>query len=287
MTQSPASTSSATVADLLRAAAGRLPGEDARREAECLLEHVLDVGRAWLFAYPDHRPNAVEREHFEALVERRQSGEPLAYIVGHTGFWTLDVAVSPATLIPRVETELLVELALEHLPTDRELRVAELGTGSGAIALALASERPRAHVIATDISDQALQIAQANAQRNHLNNVEFRQGDWLTPLLGERFHLIASNPPYMADDDPHLQRGDLRFEPGVALSCGVDGLAAIRLIVAQTPPLLESGGWLVLEHGLTQGEAVRDLLRQAGFRNVQTHRDLEGRERISLGCSGT
>jgi release factor glutamine methyltransferase len=267
----------------LRAAAARLPGPDARHEAEHLLLLVLGRDRAWLFAHGDDPLPEPEAAAFDALLTRRATGEPLAYLLGRRGFWTLDLQVSPATLIPRPETERLVELALERLPDDRALRIADLGTGSGAIALALASERPRAQVVATDLSEEALHVAQANAEANRIANVVFRHGSWLAPLAGERFDLIASNPPYIADGDPHLVQGDLRFEPPTALSSGADGLDAIREIVALAPSHLLSGGWLLLEHGWDQGDAIRSLLAAAGFRDVATETDLEQRDRVTLG----
>lgn len=264
---------------LLRAARPRLePGE-----AERLLAHVLDRTAAWLYAHGDAPVAAEEHRRFESLVERRVRGEPLAYLVGSRGFWRFDLAVSPATLIPRPETERLVELALERLPEGPPLRVADLGTGSGAIALSLAFERPRAQVVATDASADALAVARGNAAALKLENIGFRQGDWCEPLAGERFDLIASNPPYIAEGDPHLSQGDLRHEPAAALASGADGLDAIRRIVAQSPAHLVPGGWLLLEHGRDQGAAVRALLRQAGFVDVSTGRDLEQRERVTLG----
>jgi release factor glutamine methyltransferase len=211
----------------------------------------------------------------------------VAYLVGSRGFWTLDLAVTPATLIPRPETELLVGLALERIPVDVDARIADLGTGSGAIALAIAKERPRARVVATDASSDALDIARANARGNGIGNVEFRHGDWFAPLAGEMFELIASNPPYIALGDPHLGEGDLRFEPASALSSGSDGLDAIRAIIRHAPSHLRAGGWLLLEHGWGQGEAVRTLLRGAGFVDVVTERDLEQRERVGLGRIGS
>lgn len=267
----------------LRAAAARLPGPDARHEAEQLLLHVLGRDRAWLFAHGDDPLPASGAATLDAWLARRASGEPLAYLLGRRGFWTLDLQVSPATLIPRPETERLVELALERLPDDRPLRVADLGTGSGAIALALASERPLAQVVATDLSGDALRVAQANAETNRIANVAFRQGSWLAPLAGQRFDLIASNPPYIADGDPHLMQGDLRYEPPAALSSGADGLDAIREIVAKAPAYLLPGGWLLLEHGWDQGEAIRALLLAAGFVDVATETDIEQRDRVTLG----
>lgn len=264
--------------DLLRCGRARLPDG----EAELLLGHVLDRGLAWLFAHGDAPVDDEAAARFAALIDRRAAGEPVAYLTSRRGFWTLDLAVSPATLIPRAETERLVELALERLPAS-PCAVADLGTGSGAIALAIARERPQARVIATDASAHALAVARANAETNALQRVQFRQGDWLAPLAGERFDLIASNPPYIAAGDPHLARGDLLHEPPAALASGVDGLDAIRVIVRDSPAHLLAGGWLLLEHGYDQGDAVRGLLQDAGFVDVRTERDLEARDRVSLG----
>lgn len=265
--------------ELLRAARPRLePGE-----ADLLLAHALGRSRTWLFTHGEDEVDADAAERFEALVQRRAQGEPVAYLTGQRGFWRFDLQVGPATLIPRPETERLVELALERLPEDRALRVADLGTGSGAIALAIAVERPRAVVVATDASAGALEVARGNAARLELRNIEFRLGDWLAPLHGERFALIASNPPYIASGDPHLDEGDLRFEPASALASGPDGLDAIQVIAAHAPAHLEPGGWLLLEHGWDQGAAVRALLTSVGFVEVATELDLEGRDRVTMG----
>ena len=268
-----------TIDALLRRAAATID----RVDAEWLLSHAVVRPRTWLFVHAGDPVPAAVAERFEALVARRQAGEPVAYLTGTQGFWTLELEVSPATLIPRPETELLVELALARIPVDARAHVADLGTGSGAIALAMAKERPRAAVMATDASSAALEVARRNAARNRIATVEFRGGDWFAPLAGETFDLIASNPPYIADGDPHLGEGDLRFEPPTALSSGTDGLDAIRRIVGDAPAYLASGGWLLLEHGWDQGEAVRALLQAAGFIDVETARDLEGRDRASLG----
>lgn len=267
-----------TVADLLAHAAAV-----DRTDAEWLLLHVLGRPRSWLFAHATDPVDHALAARYTALLARRAQGEPVAYIMGQRGFWTLDLMVSPDTLIPRPETELLVELALARLPMGQPLRIADLGTGSGAIALALAKERPQAEVVATDASQAALAVAGQNAVRNGVDNVAFRLGSWLQPLAGERFDLIASNPPYIAEGDPHLAQGDLRFEPGMALSSGPDGLDAIRTIVQDAPQHLSSGGWLLLEHGLTQGPAIAALLAGAGFENVATAKDLEQRDRVTLG----
>lgn len=276
-------TTDISLREALADASARLSGPEARHEAELLLLHVLQCPRSWLFAHATDPLPAPERAAFDALLARRAGGEPLAYLVGHRGFWTLDLEVDPATLIPRPETELLVELALERLPADADLQLADLGTGSGAIALALASERPRAQVLATDYSAAALAVAARNAARHALGNVRFAEGSWYAPLQGRRFHLIASNPPYIASDDPHLARGDLRFEPASALAAGHDGLDDIRVIAAEAAAHLLPGGWLLLEHGWDQGKAIRALLDQAGLMQVQTVQDLERRERVTLG----
>ena len=267
-----------TVETLLRQAAAI-----DRVDAEWLLAHSLQTPRSWLFAHSGDAVPAEAAVRFAALLARRQAGEPVAYLTGSQGFWTLDLAVSPATLVPRPETELLVERALARIPVNSASHVADLGTGSGAIALAIAKERPHTAVIATDASAAALEVARGNAARNGITNVEFREGDWLAPLAGETFDLIASNPPYIAEGDPHLDRGDLRFEPPTALSSGEDGLDAIRSIVRDAPARLAPGGWLLLEHGWDQADAVRALLNTAGFAQVQSRPDLAGVPRCSGG----
>lgn len=271
----------ADVRALLVAATARL-GE--RADAEALLLHVLGQPRSWLFAHADDALDTDVRTAFDALVARRAAGEPVAYLTGRRGFWTLELEVTPATLIPRPETELLVELALERLPRDMACRVADLGAGSGAIALALASERPQTQVVATDASADALAVARRNAQRLDIGNVRFVQGDWLAPLAGERYALVVSNPPYIEAADPHLAQGDLRYEPAAALASGADGLDAIRRIVADACAHLEPGGWLLFEHGWNQGDAARALLREAGYMQVFTAQDLEARDRVSGGA---
>ena len=271
------------VAELLREATARLPGEEARFEAEQLLLHALGVERAWLFAHATDAVDEAGCQRFEALLARRIEGQPLAYLTGQRGFWTLDLHVNAATLIPRPETELLVEQALARLPQGDLRRVADMGTGSGAIALSIASERPLATMIATDLHAATLAVAVKNAQAHALENVWFRRGDWTAALGRDRFDLIASNPPYIAAGDPHLARGDLRHEPPRALSAGADGLDAIRAIVSAAPRHLVPGGWLLLEHGLEQGAEARALLARAGFVEVETVQDLERRDRVTLG----
>jgi len=263
----------------LRAARARIEAG----EAALLLAHVLDRSRGWLYAHGEAAVPEPALARFEQLVARRAAGEPVAYLLGMRGFWHFDLAVTADTLIPRPETELLVALALARIPAGTTVRVADLGTGSGAIALAIASERPQARVVAVDISSDALEVARGNAAALGIDNVEFRHGDWLAPLAGERFDLVASNPPYIADGDTHLAQGDLRFEPRGALASGVDGLDAIRRIAADTPAHLCDGGWLLVEHGYEQGAAVRALFESAGFVDVATERDLEQRDRVTLG----
>jgi release factor glutamine methyltransferase len=270
------------IRDLLAQGAQRIGGDEARREAELLLGHALQRDRAWLFAHARDRAGDAERARFLALIERRIAGVPVAYLIGRRGFWTVELTVTPAVLVPRPETELLVELALARLPIDRESSVADLGTGSGAIALALAAERPRARVVAVDASQDALEVARRNARGNEIANVEFRLGDWYAPLAGERFDLIVSNPPYIADDDPHVARGDLRFEPRIALTSGADGLDAIRVLASGAHAHLVPGGWMLIEHGFEQGAVVRALLAAAGLVEVATQQDLEGRDRLCL-----
>lgn len=276
-----------TVADLLRDA--RAAGLEAL-DAEVLVAHGLERDRAWLRAWPKRRLTAAERGVCEALLERRRGGEPLAYITGIREFWSLELHVNAHTLIPRSDTETLVEYALRHRRTleeqaaDRPPQVLDLGTGSGAIALALASELPGWQVMATDADKRALQTARDNASRLGLP-VTFSAGDWWQACPpGARFDLVVSNPPYLGHDDPHLAAGDLRCEPLPALISGSDGLDAMRTIAAGSALHLRPGGWLLVEHGCDQGGAVRALLSDAGLTAVRTHRDLAGHERVTEGC---
>lgn len=264
----------------LREARGQLePGD-----AEVLLAHVLGRGRGWLYAHGDDVLAPALAARFSGLVERRRAGVPVAYLTGRRGFHDLDLDVSPATLVPRPETELLVDLALDRLPVDRPSRAADLGTGSGAVALALARARPMASVLATDASGDALDVARANAARLGLGNVAFARGHWWHAVGDTRFDLVASNPPYIAEGDPHLSEGDLRHEPRAALVSGHDGLDAIREIAGGAPRHLLPGAWLLVEHGWEQGAAVRALFLGAGLAGVATVRDLEGRDRVTAGC---
>ena len=271
-----------TLAHAIRDAASRLPGEEARLEAELLLAHALQRPRSWFYAHAGDVLEPADMQVFDALLRRRDHGEPVAQIVGHRGFWSLDLAVTADTLIPRPETELLVELALEHLPTEQMGQVLDLGTGTGAVALAIASERPLIDVTAVEVSQAALDVATANAQDTGLP-LRLLRGSWFEPVAGEVFRMVVSNPPYIAEGDPHLLQGDLRFEPRSALASGPDGLDAIRRIVADAPAHLLPEGWLLIEHGHDQGAAVRSLFTASGFLRVITARDLEGRERVTLG----
>jgi release factor glutamine methyltransferase len=266
-----------TIAELMRTS-----GLDAV-DARVLMRTALGVSDAYLIA---HAADAVDEPHatrFHALAARRAAGEPVAYIVGEREFYGRVFAVSPAVLIPRPETELLVALALEHLPHNATRRVLDLGTGSGCIAISLALERPTARVVATDRSAAALHVARGNAQHLGARNVEFCCGDWWAAAGSETFDLVVANPPYVAQGDAHLTQGDLRFEPAAALAAGTDGLADIRAIVAQAHAHLKPGAWLLFEHGYDQAQACRDLLSQAGFGEVQSWRDLAGIARVSGG----
>lgn len=273
-------TESATVSDLLSQARLRIGGEDAAREAALLLAHVTGLSTTRFRGWPEQRIEASQCRAFEALVTRRTAGEPVAHLIGEQGFWSLDLAVNRHTLIPRPDTECLVETALA-LRLPERARVLDLGTGTGAIALALASERPQWRIEACDSVPAAVDLARQNARRLALP-IRVQRSHWFAQMPPQRYDLLISNPPYIAEDDHHLGEGDVRYEPASALVAGVDGLDAIRLLVADAPAWLAQRGWLVLEHGHDQGEAVRGLLRQRGFDKVQTRQDYAGRERLSL-----
>ncbi|MGA8138825.1 peptide chain release factor N(5)-glutamine methyltransferase [Pseudomonas sp. MWU12-2345] len=269
------------IASLLRAA--DLPDSPtARLDAELLLAAALGKSRSYLHTWPEKIVSSEAALAFSDFLLRRRGGEPVAYILGQQGFWKLDLEVAPHTLIPRPDTELLVEAALELLPAT-PARVLDLGTGSGAIALALANERPAWQVTAVDRVPEAVALAERNRQRLGLNNATVLSSHWFSALDGQRFQLIISNPPYIASSDPHLAQGDVRFEPASALVAGADGLDDLRLIIAQAPAHLEADGWLMLEHGYDQAEAVRELLSAQGFSDVHSRTDLGGHQRISLG----
>ena len=269
---------SVTVASALAAVRRRFDDVDGR----ALLRHVLGVSDAQLIAHPERILTPVEQQRFEYFAARRAAGEPLAYLVGEREFFSRTFKVTSEILIPRPETELLVEFALERIPAHQPCRVLDLGTGSGSVAVTIALERPMASVIATDISAAALMVARDNARAHGCTNVEFVRGDWLMPFGGVSFDIIVSNPPYVATDDRHL--GSLRFEPALALVSGDDGLDAIRAIVAAAPRYLVEGGWLAFEHGHDQAKCCRMLLTAAGLKDVFSRRDLAGIERIGGGC---
>lgn len=278
-----------SISDWLRRAALRLAGapdwQDAasatpRREAEWLLAELLGRDLTWLLTWPDHALDAAQQAQAEDWLMRRCAGEPLAYLAGRREFWSLPLAVTSDTLVPRPDTERLVELALQRLPVDVAQDVLDLGTGSGAIALALARERPQAHVTAVDRSGGALAVAARNGETLGLR-VRWLQSDWFAALGQERFHLVVSNPPYIAEDDPHL--AGLTHEPLSALVAGEGGLADLRHLVVAAPLHLREGGWLLLEHGHDQAAAVRELLRAAGYDEVASWQDCGGNDRVSGG----
>jgi release factor glutamine methyltransferase len=257
-------------------------GGIAPREARRLLAVATGWAEASLLAYPERELAADAQTRFLQWAERRRAGEPLAYLVAEREFYGLALGVSPAVLIPRPETELLVDLALELVSAERDAAVLDLGTGSGAIALAVKRHRPRARVAAVDASGAALEVARGNAARLALE-VDFRLGDWFAPFGGARFDLLLANPPYVAEGDPHLVEGGLRYEPRGALLGGADGLDAIREIVAQAPAHLNPGGWLLVEHGFDQAAGARACFARAGFEPVETRCDLSGNPRVTLG----
>jgi len=255
--------------------------DTARIEVQMLLQQALGVSRAWLLAHPEQVLDEAQDAGYRALLLRRLAGEPLAYILGEREFFGLSFRVTPATLIPRPDTELLVEMALQRLP--KHGRVLDLGTGSGVIALSIAHARPDVGVTAVDASQDALEVARENARHLNIVNVRLLCSDWFGALTGERFDLIVSNPPYIAEGDAHLGQGDLRFEPRTALASGADGLDDIRHIVAQAKEHLNPGGWLLFEHGYDQAARACELLEKAGYTKTFSARDLAGIERVSGG----
>lgn len=257
--------------------------ESSDLDAEALLLHLLGLERATLRARPERCLTADQAMRYQWLIEQRRKGWPVAYLTGQREFWSRSFRVGPEVLIPRPETELLIELALHRLPADTRAHILDLGTGSGIIALTLAAERPGCSVTATDSSADALAVSQENARRLGISRVSFLQGHWFAPLAkDERFDLIVSNPPYIPGRDPHLAQGDLRYEPRQALASGGDGLEALREIIAHCPAHLNSGGWLILEHGYDQGDAVAALLTEGNYQDIIQYRDLQGHMRASV-----
>ncbi|MEI7151733.1 peptide chain release factor N(5)-glutamine methyltransferase [Pectobacterium carotovorum] len=267
---------------LISAAAQLAAGESPKRDAEILLGFVTGKARTFLLAFGETELNAVEQQQLTELLARREQGEPIAYLIGVREFWSLPLAVSPATLIPRPDTECLVEQALLRLP-QTSCAVLDLGTGTGAIALALASERRDCRVTGVDVQPDAVALATKNAQQLGLDNARFLSGSWYSPLDHVRFALIASNPPYIDADDVHLSQGDVRFEPASALIAADNGLADLRTIIESAPHYLDADGWLLLEHGWQQADAVRQLLQARGFTQIETCQDYGGNDRVSLG----
>lgn len=253
----------------------------ARLDAEILLAHVLGRDRSFLRAWPETRLDPLAIDRYRELIESRQLGVPIAYLIGHREFWSGIFRVSPAVLIPRPETELLVEMALEGIPSGRPAAILELGTGSGVIAVSLAMERPAASILATDISPEALRIARENAGRHRVQNIQFLESDWFESIPTTRFDLVISNPPYVAEDDPHLSRGDLVFEPKIALKSGRFGMDALELIAANAGKRLNPGGRLLVEHGCQQATRLTRILERFGYRHITTRTDLQGHPRAT------
>lgn len=268
-----------TLTERIREAGERLSD---RLEAELLAALALDRPRRWLYAHGEFVPDPDTLRRFEALVRKRLNGMPIAYLSGRREFYGREFEVDPRVLIPRPETEHLIEFAL-HLDLPEQARIADVGTGSGCILLTLACERPKWNCIGCDLSAEALQVAELNRTRLAADNVELRQGDLLEPLAGSSFDLILSNPPYVAEGDPHLDRGDLRYEPLIALTPGGDGLDVLRRLAAEAPARLKPNAWLGVEHGHDQAAAVRALFAAAGLSEVRSIQDLAGIERITVG----
>jgi len=277
-----------TVAELLANAQAtiqsslQLSKHEASLESQMLLQHLLSVNRAWLIAHDSDMIEEQTQTAFNALVERRFTGEPIAYILGEREFYGLPLKVTPDTLIPRPDTETLVEAALAKLPTNQACNILDLGTGTGAVALAIAHNRPQSNVTAVDASEAALQVAKENAENLAIQNTSFMLSNWFAALQNNTFDIIVSNPPYIEEQDPHLSQGDLRFEPPSALASGVDGLDDIRQIIKEAPSYLKPNGWLMLEHGYNQATCVAKLLLDNKFNAISHVRDLAGIARVTI-----
>ncbi len=271
-----------TLAQALKLAISQLNmHHQAGLDAEVLLAHVLNKPRVYLHTWPEAELRQDQELQFLSMIRQRAAGQPVAYLTGQREFWSLNFAVTPDSLIPRPETELLVERTLTLLPENETLRIADLGTGSGAIAIALAHERRHWQLYAIDRSLQCVKLAQSNSRRLDVDNLCFINADWSKALANRRFDAIVANPPYIADRDPHLRQGDVRFEPASALTGGPQGLDDLRRLTKDAPRVLKPGGWIVLEHGMDQANNIRKLLNKLAFKNISTARDLAGLERVS------
>ena len=275
----------ASISQLIQNATQQLDpvSDSARLDVELLLCSVLKKDRSFLHAWPEQELKQQQFDSFEKKIELRLQGQPVAHILGERGFWSLNLKVTKDTLIPRPDTERLVELALERIPKNADWKILDLGTGTGAIALSLAKERPDSFITATDQSNAALNIAKENAEKNHISNIEFIQSNWFEKLAAQQFNMIVSNPPYIKENDPHLTQGDVRFEPLSALTSGEEGLNDIRIIIKESQKYLTKEGILLLEHGYNQADAVCDLLNKAGFANVSYFKDDNDNPRVSIG----
>lgn len=276
----------AMISDLVRKISHQLQShsESPQLDAELLVAAIIHCSRAQLFTHPERELTSLEQKKLEEYVRRRCLGEPIAYLLGYKEFWSLEMKVTPDVLIPRPETEMLVEWALNHLPADKPLRIADLGTGSGAVAIALAHARPNWFIDATENSKSALQIAQENATRHAVSNVKFYLGSWCEALPHHNYHAIVANPPYIAEQDAYLQ--DLKFEPHEALVAGKEGLDAIKLIIVQAKNYLQKKGYLVLEHGYDQNEAIIQKMKENHYTHVKDYHDLANLPRMIVGCNG-
>ncbi|MBB3059337.1 peptide chain release factor N(5)-glutamine methyltransferase [Microbulbifer rhizosphaerae] len=271
-----------TVKQNLARSAGLADSDTARLDTEILLGHILGRPRTWLYTWPEYELSEAEQVEFDALFERRNNGEPVAHLTGTREFWSLPLKVDPSTLIPRPETELLVETALELCPQET-LRALDLGTGTGAIALALASEKPGWRIVAAEKSAEAVALAEENRRALKLDKVQILRSDWFAQIPPQQFDLILSNPPYIDAADPHLEEGDVRFEPRLALVAAREGLADIEWIAQKSIEYLRPAGWLIVEHGWQQAEAVREIFAAAGLNSIESRKDYSGWERLTIG----
>lgn len=271
--------------ELLKGAYERLSSisETAQLDAQLLLAHVLAVSTSYFYTWPEKDVCVADMDRFDSLLARRELGEPVAYLLRQQSFWSLDLEVAPCTLIPRADTERLVEVALSVLDTNKANRILDLGTGTGAIALSLASEQPKSTIMGVDLVAEAVTLAKRNAERNQLSNATFLQSSWFEALEGELFDLIVSNPPYIDPDDEHLSQGDVRFEPKSALVADNHGMADIEHIIQVAPRFMKQGAYLMFEHGYDQAIAVQKCFLEAGFIAVESFQDLGGNDRVTIG----